>query len=53
MTSVRKVLAVAAVTGVFAVLPITTSSIQSAGPVVGGGTTVVTNGGQGSWPLKR
>ena len=53
MSSVRKVLAVAAVTGVFAVLPITTSGIQSAGPVVGGGTSTTTNGGQGSWPLKR
>ncbi|HRA07213.1 MAG TPA: hypothetical protein PKV13_11440 [Propionicimonas sp.] len=53
MTSVRKFLAVAAVTGVFAVLPFATSSIQSAGPVVGGGTSTTTSGGQGGWPLKR
>ena len=57
MTIVRRILAAAAVAGVFAVLPISViaNDIQSAGGVAG--STIqgqgVTPFGQGSWPFGR
>jgi hypothetical protein len=58
MTTVRRIIAAAAVAGTLAVLPLSaiTTNSQYAGGGVGFGTdsgTVTTNGGQGNWPLKN
>ena len=52
MTTVRRIIAAAAVAGTLAVLPI--SAIATNSQLAGGlgSGTVTTNGGQGNWPFK-
>lgn len=57
MTTVRRILAAAAVAGTLAVLPISViaNDYQNAGGVISGTTIggATTNGGQGNWPFGK
>jgi|GEM_PF-2161203 hypothetical protein len=52
MGIVRKLVAAVAVAGAIAGLSLSVVSTDNAGGFIGGGTTVTTQGGQGSWPQK-